>query len=298
MHVSWADFDQASGLERDMLLRALPLVPTRSSDAWRMKIDLSAPDPVQAQVAMDEIVGATPEACIDLLRIRPLLFGAAWKVLDLLLEEAFSQANEVPDLSRGYSIGEKGRIARSGAGRPTKISVDVWSAITLTYDATRVLRDSLVHRRVYIDQTGSLVGLDAGGGRLAPLSAAEQEALARMTMRASEVVLGPVDSREEIDLRYQLTVLERLHKVSLSPGGLPPRIPEITVVVDPTNVGADTYMLDVQQVIGNYPFAGNAYADLIVEFRDRPGQVLRGRLEDAPQSIETIDPAQPPSWLS
>ena len=163
MGMSWADFDDASGLERDMLLRALPLVPTQSSAEWRMRIDFAAPEPVRAQIAANDIIRATPDACVALLGIRPLLFGAAWKVLDLLLEEAFCQAGELPDRSRGYSVGQKGGLARSGAGRPGTIKGDIWRAITLTYDATRVLRDSL--RSPAVSGRDNAITVTAGGCR-------------------------------------------------------------------------------------------------------------------------------------
>lgn len=81
-------------------------------------------------------------------------------------------------------------------------------------------------------------------------------------------------------------------------GGLPPQIPEVTIVLDPVSRQSNIYLLNIPLILAHQPFAGSAYADLIVEFRDRPGQLLSGRLENAPPQIAEIDPDQPPSWLS
>lgn len=44
--------------------------------------------------------------------------------------------------------------------------------------------------------------------------------------------------------------------------------------------------------------AVEAFVDLIVRFRDRPGQDRAGRLEMAPaDNVVFIDPDQPPTWL-
>ena len=83
--MSWTDFDADTSLERDMLRRALPLAETISTGNAHATVDLAA-NRVAIGVSLSETAGATPASCVDLLRIRPLLTGAAWKVLDLLLE--------------------------------------------------------------------------------------------------------------------------------------------------------------------------------------------------------------------
>src|SRR5664280_965922 len=200
-----------------MLLRALPLVPTESSGGSRVKVDREAAS-TQVAVAMLDASGATPSSCVDLLRIRPLLVGAAWKVLGLLLEEAFLQAGETPDFTRGFSIDRKREHARACMGRPAPFRADLWTATTRTYDATAGLRDSLVHRQVFTDQSGALVGHDKGGGKLRPVNAREQEALGRAALRSSEIVVHQAtDTRIEADLSNQLATLSCLLYTSPSP---------------------------------------------------------------------------------
>ena len=69
-------------------------------------------------VAVVDVVGATPTSCVDLLQIRPLPAGAAWKVLDLLIESALEGAGLHPDLPRGWSIKRKLAHAKALVGFP------------------------------------------------------------------------------------------------------------------------------------------------------------------------------------
>jgi hypothetical protein len=60
---------------------------------------------------------------VELLALRPLLFGTAWTVLDFLLEEALASARETPDLANGnWSVDRKRRRARASVGRPDAIA--------------------------------------------------------------------------------------------------------------------------------------------------------------------------------
>jgi hypothetical protein len=80
LRVSWQDFEVNSALQRDTLERAMPLVQTSTADDWTDLINLADPaDPGYLTIVPDSIVeGATPESCVELLALRPLLFGTAW----------------------------------------------------------------------------------------------------------------------------------------------------------------------------------------------------------------------------
>ena len=70
--MNWHEFDTSSALERNVLERALPLVATESTGAWRATINLTGGAPQTfAQVGVADTFGVTPERCIDLLQIRP-----------------------------------------------------------------------------------------------------------------------------------------------------------------------------------------------------------------------------------
>jgi hypothetical protein len=227
------------------------------------------------------------------------LVGAAWKVVDLLLETALDEAGLQADNARGWTIKTKITHATAGDGRPKALSVQVWRALTLTYVETVQLRHSLVHRRAYTDASGALVGTNGSGGRLRPFTAVEQEAFVRSALRAAQLVIAAnPDSRVEADLIRQLGALAGVHDQPLPAVTLLDSLPEITVVVDPVAGGSDGYVLDVPALLRRQPFKGLTHADLVVQFRDRPGQDVRGRLEDAPNEIVIIDPDGPPTWLS
>lgn len=62
--VTWTEFNLNSGLERDVLRRALPLVPTESDGTNRIVLDL-AEDTETRYITATDTVGATPSGCVD-----------------------------------------------------------------------------------------------------------------------------------------------------------------------------------------------------------------------------------------
>ena len=298
---SWQDFDTKSVLERDVLLRALPLVATQSTGDARAIIDMAG-GPGQTIVGIGTAgnLGATPEACIDLLQLRPLLFGTAWKVLDLLLEAALAAAGETSGRADGsWPIATKQQKAAVFTERPPAISATSWRALMTMYGKTVELRHSLVHRAVYTDPAGALVGHNRQGAQLSPVTPEEQEAFGRAVLRATELVLAATpDTRVEADLVRHLGKLRGHHQVGLPTVPASDRLPELTAIVDGDPALPYLYTLDVPALRARSPWPDAACADLIVRLRDRPGQDLRGRLEHAPDEVVSIDPAAPPGWLS
>ncbi|MCW2501397.1 MAG: hypothetical protein JWN87_3073 [Frankiales bacterium] len=296
--MSWADFDVASTLERDLLSRALPLVDLVAGPSASTATIDTATNTAQVSVTISETLGPTPSGCIDLLRIRPLLVGAAWKVLDLLLEEALELAGEQPDQKKGgrWSIAEKCRHAGMLTGRPAQVSEQAWTAMMALYVSTEQLRHSLVHRTVHNDSAGGLVGYDDKGNALPTMAVPEQEAFGRAVLRAAELVLTDLDtSRAAGDLNAQLVALAGVHGSSAVTGLDVGRVALVRVILDPTATGR--YKLDITALRLRQPFRSTRYIDLVLLMRDRPGAELRGRLEEAPEGEFEIDPHTPPAWL-
>lgn len=295
--MAWTDFDTATALERDVLRRALPAVPSSGQSCARATLEPG--QAVRTAIGVTETIGTTPEGCVERLALRPLLVGAAWRVLDLLLEEALDQAGVPPDQRRGYSIDFKQHQAQGAAVRPTQLAASVWGPLMAAYDATFEIRHSLVHRRVHTDATGALVGIDRSGQTLRPMPPNGQEAFARAALGAAEQALATTsDARSDARLLRDLADLAALHGHSVTTAGVPDVVPELTVFVDLDPAHSGCYMLDMADVRARNPFrAGGDHADLIVAPRDRPGQELRGRLEDAPNAVVAIDPDAPPPWL-
>ena len=73
-------------------------------------------DPGHIGISVPSIVELTPEACIDLLRLWPLLFGTAWKVLDLLLEAAWRPMVRRPTQRTG--VADRREVAKAKGQRP------------------------------------------------------------------------------------------------------------------------------------------------------------------------------------
>jgi hypothetical protein len=295
--MAWTDFDDATALERDVLGRALPLAATTSSRSAAL-VDLAA-NRADISIEITETIGPNPAGCVDLLGIRPLLVGAAWKVLDLLLELALEGDGLQPDAKTRWTIKAKVKHATGAGSRPTAVPPDLWAALTATYVATAELRHSLVHRTAHTNAANELVGTDASGQQLRPLSEDEQEALGRAALRAAQLVTSPQpDERVVADLTRQLGVLSELHGKSLPNVALADSLPEITVIVDRLPGVSKGYELDLPALRLRQPFQSATHADLVVRFRDRPGQDLRGRLEDTPDERVIINPDNPPPWLS
>jgi hypothetical protein len=299
--MTWQDFEEASALERDVIVRCLPLVPTAGDGSSVAVIDLKA-NTAELAVYISETLGATPDRCVELLRIRPLLVGAAWKVIDLLIEERLSELAKTPDTKRGWSIKKKVELARNRISPPTAIEPNAWEAQTKTYVELAELRHSLVHRRAHLDKTDALVGVDENKKPLRPLTADEQNALGRAALRAAQLVtVATPDLRVAADLTRQLGYLHGIHGVNLPTIVVADSLPEITAIIDPeASESGDPaiYRFDIPALKKRHPFKTSTQADLTVRFRDRPGEDLRGRLEDAPDEIVHLDPNNPPDWLS
>jgi hypothetical protein len=206
-----------------------------------------------------------------------------------------------PDRNNGnWSIDGKKQHARAGTGRPSTLKAGTWRALMLTYAGTSELRHSLVHRAATTDPaTQALVGHDKNGGRLRPMTVDEQEAFVRAVLRAAGLVTAAaVEERHEDDLVHQLGRLAGIHRVALPRLPADLRLSRLTVIIPADSANPGRYVLDVAAVKAKWGQPHRRWVDLIVQFPDRPGQELRGRLEHAPDAVISVDPAAPPPWLS
>lgn len=294
----WHDYEVASELEADVLRRALPLTPTTSDGTNWAVIDLAA-NQVNIGVGVGGVLGPTPAGCLELLAMRPLLVGAAWKVLDLLVEAALDAAGFPPDQGVRWSISGKVGHAKARAACPPQFGPSVWAPLMALYVETTDLRHSLVHRRAQTDSTGSLVGVDANGSPLRPLTRSEQDAFARVALQAREMAIAPTgDPRVESELVRHLSQLGGVHQAWLPSVATGDGVCVIRVIVDPLAGRPDHYPVDLDFVRQRQPFQAARWIDLTIEPRDRPGVVLAARLEDSPTGAHVIDMTSPPAWLS
>jgi hypothetical protein len=229
-------------------------------------------------------------------RLLPLLFGAAWKILDLALELAFAQAGLASENGKRWRIDEKSRhvAAHSGSLPGLSTETDIWHALGSLYAQTIEIRHALVHRRVHVDfSTLELTGYSSNGDNLFPLSYDEQMAFCRLAQRVRQTITeGKLRPRIEADLRAQLAALQRHHGVAMPSNAS--NKPPVRVIDDLPESG----QIDVPHLLSKArtTFQWAQYVDVKLELED--GRRLVGELESAPQGIVTVDPAAPPDWLS
>jgi hypothetical protein len=288
---SLVEFEEATAFERWALAALVPLPTTRPHTAVK---DLQA-NAVRVAVGTTVVrvyAGGVTEVHVDL---RPLAFGAAWKVLDLLLELALSQAG----------VGSFGRVAirtkvghaskGSGVCGPLTQDARVWATLTGAYSATEQIRHSLVHRRAQVDQaTGELEGQDEHGQALTPINADHQEAFCRAVQRAAHAALNQsISQRERADLAWNLDQLEQLHGRPLL-GGRQMQPPPLGLAR--TSMKDDRALVNASALLDelrrNFPDR-TAY-DATFALPD--GRHLLVELEQAPPTEVSVDLNEPPPW--
>ena len=125
-----------------------------------------------------DTVGLTLDEAVNRLGMLPLCFGAAWKIVDLLLEHALEADGITPKRGVRWTIVEKTEHARAMRGRANPLSGDreIWERILGVYATLEETRNSLVHRTAVFDAaSGSITGVDRAGLSLRTLSKGEQE---------------------------------------------------------------------------------------------------------------------------
>lgn len=283
------DFEDEIAWERTVLAYAIPMMPLTASGA---DLDLRTN---AISIGLTSVVGGESGETLR-NNLLPLLFGAAWKTLDLALELAFAQAGLAPNNGSRWTIAEKAQHAGARRGSLAGLSgaTDVWRGLGQLYKQTLEARHALVHRRVRVDpSTRELTGFDRNGAALLPLSYDEQTAFCRLAQRVGQVITeGALRPRVKADLRSQLADLQRHHGVAVpsNASGRPP----VRVIDDlPANGQVDVPTL-LKEARARFP--GAQYVDLELHLED--GRSLAGELESAPQKQVIVDPASPPDWLS
>ncbi|MFI8975319.1 hypothetical protein ACIGO9_20705 [Nocardia asteroides] len=208
----------------------------------------------------------TCAACGSGCSVRAMIFGAAWKVLDLLVELSL---NRGPAPRNRYRIELKTQQASAGNVSPLPpfgTIPDVWDRVMTSYVATTALRHSLVHRRLEVDQTtGTMTATaDAKDPPVSPMTADEQVAFCRIADGVAQAVItGHLAPRQENSVRWLLDQLAAHHGKHLfgasSKDGL---IPE--VIIRPTVGATNDVTIDFASVRQRalHTVGGVAYYDL------------------------------------
>jgi hypothetical protein len=112
-----SDFQDDTAFEGLLLDRVSPLIP---SSADGSVIDLRQPGGNSVNISLTESVGSGGHDQLRESEVRPLVFGAAWKVLDLLVELGLDMAGIPPTHGKRYTITEK--VQKAGVGGVTAMT--------------------------------------------------------------------------------------------------------------------------------------------------------------------------------
>jgi hypothetical protein len=227
------------------------------------------------------------------LSLRPLMFGAAWKILDLALLHAIDGPAD-----KTVQISAKVKEARS-ASPPTPFSgtPDLWYRIIDTFEATQELRNGLVHREARVSGERSLTVTRKADGGNDTLNADEQLAFCRLAQLVARALIdGQLDERAIFDISDQLNVLMVFSGQTAKVGRDYQRIFEI---VSPLATTEGFVQIDVPTLVkatkDAFPDAG--YIDLVGILDENRGTVLVGALDTADQTVHEVSLADLPRWL-
>jgi hypothetical protein len=292
---SVADFETGTVFERFVLGETQPLVPSASGQE---NLDLRTGRTFNVVVGIS--TGESVRTKIIAL-LRPMLFAAAWKILDQALELALYGAGLRPPRSRTeWKIEEKAAQARaySGSLPPLTAETDVWQRLCRVYTETVEARHCLIHRAYVVDGHGNLTQLkDRKGNPRPDITALEQEATTRLSQRVAVVIIGGgLGSRDRLDLEWSVDKLADHHGLPLLGGIKSGPVPRIIANAKQTPEG---WVVDPRALLESacQSLPAVAYFDLELHFPDSGLPPLVGELESMPQAQVTIDPEAAPSWL-
>ncbi len=306
MPTNLAEFKDDTEFERYVLDRVAPLLPRSEGTAviecgeGSFGVTIGAPTVTARVQAGDSSGSANGELSRD--DIRPLLFLAAWKVLDQLCELALEEAGERPDHGRRWRIDQKAGKAEDGrvAPRPPfDAHPDLWARIMSAYANTTELRNSLVHRLSGVDPvTGDICGTGKPGQPAPrPVTSDEQSPFCQIAVGAAEAVIkGALSSRQEGQLAWALNQLAAHHgQPPLNASPVRGLIPRVAVPVSPGS--SNDVTLDFAEIRSCARAGSPGASHYDVEIRLPDGRTLVGHLEDAPPGQASINLANPPDWL-
>lgn len=211
----------------------------------------------------------------------PLLFGAAWKVLDIIVERGLQL--EDPRQVRPQ-IATKVKRAQDTKGAdfvPLLLRTDIAVAVAELYAKTHELRHSVVHRRVDRDAYGTLFGKDA-----TRLSKAEATAFCELVLIVGRCASMPMDRRAQSHAAWLANLLYRVHEGQALLDAHRPR--PIDVVVVAAAPDGDRWIVNTERAHRRVAATGYPFAWLEVRAPAGEFPIWRGRLEEIPDDARAV----------
>jgi hypothetical protein len=233
------------------------------------------------------------------IALTPLLFGAAWKILDLFVELALNQSGAKPK-RKNWTIDEKVMAAQEGLGASSLLTGDdaLWRAILCTYAATHQHRHCVVHRTAqFSNQAVELTGVDKNGAELRPMSKNELDTFLVIAQAiANAVIEGGLDARSADYLRFEIDQL-REHTGLAELGGKR-RSKPVMVRLLPTLVAGDLCEIDFKAAYTRAVEARpHSHYDVWIDYPDDSERILFARMEDVPMETVRFTLDSPPAFL-
>jgi len=284
-----ADFRQEIAWDQTILERAMLLSKLSSRG---VDLDLRTGAQTIYPTAVVSMGGGNRDNLLkDLL---PLLFGAAWKILDVTVEFALANAGRTPPNQKRWTIDQKViEIANHGSLPGLRQHPDIWGGLRSLYINTKEVRHALVHRQVKVNGVGELIGIDKSGRSLTPLTVDEQRAFCGVVARLTDGVLnGTVSKRVEDDLRSHLARLQQ-HLGGTS-------VARVAQFEEPLRV-ADDFPGDSRVDVPSYwdkikrTHPNRSHVDLELTLSDQ--RVVIAELEQAPRQVIAVDLNALPPWM-
>lgn len=293
-----ADFEDASAFERYAIQEALGTSPSGPSSS---AIDLTEPGPKKIAVNLSENLSAGAVST-TVNKLKPLLFGAAYKVLDLLIELALNSAGLIPNRDR-WSFEEKVRHAQARAGTLVPLTSSAsWPVLCELYERLLELRHSLVHRTATLGADGTLKGVMQNGAPTHALTPDEQTEFSLVVLAVGDAVV-----RQDFGGRVDARVAERLNRLSAVHGSAPlsnvagadhmPVLVRARLETLPDGrfrLDRDAPLNQARQVFSTASEFDGEFVGLDAEGRQR---TYHCQLEQVSEAVVDFDPANPPGWL-
>ncbi|MEV0826375.1 hypothetical protein [Nonomuraea rubra] len=286
-----AAFAEATEYERYILDTFAPALPEPTSghvlDLRTDKLHQHA-NVVLGTISVQAYVGGKP-AKLDLT---PLVFGAAWKVVDVVLETQLT----VTDGPGPHLISKKVKRARHGNGVRLEppFSQDIWRRLLRLYANTYDLRHSLTHRGIKLHPDGSLEATPEPGQTSATTMTRDEllyffRAIQEMH---SALISQTLSARRAGNLGFLLNQLQDHHGLGPMTGREIRGHVVVQVRGEEDDNGRVTFDLNraVAETSTRHPDAG---CDLEIHLDD--GRIVRGPFEDWPAGRGTFHLDRPPT---
>ncbi len=229
------------------------------------------------------------------LSLRPLMFGAAWKILDLIVDYVI----QAPPFKSTQFSEKIERVNSSNPPPPFDQHPSLWTAIMTTYSGTVELRNNLIHRQAHISATRDLTGVNKNTRQSETLTADQQLAFCRLSQRVVNCTLsGTATERDLFDISFQLKELGPYSgNYSHLLGRDATRLHEIVADI-PVRDGLAKVDVPELLKLAHKRFSEPKYIDFIGYIEGNETSVLTGPLEVAEQRIYTFRLTNIPVWLS